>query len=149
MPDSKHNWNSVHWLDCIWGNWENCRHCVFRWSSSASSSSASIYPRGSAKLAFHPDGVSFRKVGLMMHQRELVWWLSRQHFSKIITTPPFARVTPPSILAIIPMVRTQLTIVHPCHHLTHFHWHRPHHGSVSWRRVGQGSRWCAAHLTPF
>ena len=35
-----------------------------------------------------------------MHQRELVWWLSRQHFSKIII-PPLARVTPPSILAII------------------------------------------------
>ena len=33
--------------------------------------------------------MSFRKVGLMMHQRELVWWLSRQHFSKIIiNTPP-------------------------------------------------------------
>ena len=33
---------------------------------------------------------------------------------------------------------------HPCHHLTHFHWHPPHHGSVSWRREAQGSMWCAA-----
>ena len=33
---------------------------------------------------------------------------------------------------------------HPCHHLTHFHWHPPHRGFVSWRREAQGSMWCAA-----